>query len=120
MMHQSEFDAANFALSQAADKRKSLINIHKNQYTVTLSIMFQMCLISTLGQQSYSFLVSVHIVMGIAIYCARALRVIDWIGVFLGTLGRQTHYACQIHKFPATLAVVTIYYVARSGLPQLI
>ena len=27
MMHQSEFDAANVALSQAADKRKSLINI---------------------------------------------------------------------------------------------
>ena len=30
MMHQSEFDAANVALSRAADKRKSLINIHKN------------------------------------------------------------------------------------------
>ena len=29
MMHQSEFDAANVALSRAADKRKSLINIHK-------------------------------------------------------------------------------------------
>ena len=26
MMHQSEFDAANVALSRAADKRKSLIN----------------------------------------------------------------------------------------------
>ena len=37
MMHQSEFDAANVALSRAADKRKSLINIHKNRYTVTLS-----------------------------------------------------------------------------------
>ena len=36
MMHQSEFDAANVALSQAADKRKSLINIHKNWYTATL------------------------------------------------------------------------------------
>ena len=36
MMHQSEFDAANVALSRAADKRKSLINIHKNRYTATL------------------------------------------------------------------------------------
>ena len=36
MMHQSEFDAANVALSRAADKRKSLINIHKNWYTATL------------------------------------------------------------------------------------
>ena len=34
MMHQSEFDAANVALSRAADKRKSLINIHKNWYTI--------------------------------------------------------------------------------------
>ena len=36
MMHQSEFDATNVALSRAADKRKSLINIHKNRYTATL------------------------------------------------------------------------------------
>ena len=36
MMHQSEFDAANVALSRAADKRKSLNNIHKNRYTATL------------------------------------------------------------------------------------
>ena len=36
MMHQSEFDAAKVALSRAADKRKSLINIHKNRYTATL------------------------------------------------------------------------------------
>ena len=36
MMHQSEFHAANVALSRAADKRKSLINIHKNRYTTTL------------------------------------------------------------------------------------
>ena len=36
MMHQSEFDAANVALSRAADKRKSLINIHKKRYTATL------------------------------------------------------------------------------------
>ena len=36
MMYQSEFDAANIALSRAADKRKSLINIHKNRYTATL------------------------------------------------------------------------------------
>ena len=35
MMLQSEFDAANVALSRAADKRKSLINIHKNRYTAT-------------------------------------------------------------------------------------
>ena len=39
MMHQSEFDAANVALSRAADKRKSLINIHKNRYTATLSTL---------------------------------------------------------------------------------
>ena len=39
MMHQSEFDTANVALSQAADKRKSLINIHKNWYTATLSVL---------------------------------------------------------------------------------
>ena len=38
MMHQSEFDAANVALSRAADKRKSLINIHKNWYTATLRV----------------------------------------------------------------------------------
>ena len=38
MMHQSEFDAANVALSRAADKRKSLINIHKNRYTATLKL----------------------------------------------------------------------------------
>ena len=31
MMHQSEFDAANVALSRAADKRKSLINIHNKR-----------------------------------------------------------------------------------------
>ena len=37
MMHQSEFGAANVALSRAADKRKSLINIHKNRYTATLT-----------------------------------------------------------------------------------
>ena len=36
MMHQSEFDAANVALSRAADKRKSLINIHNNWHTATL------------------------------------------------------------------------------------
>ena len=36
MMHQSEFHAANVVLSRAADKRKSLINIHNNRYTATL------------------------------------------------------------------------------------
>ena len=36
LMHQSEFHAASVALSRAADKRKSLINIHKNGYTATL------------------------------------------------------------------------------------
>ena len=36
LMHQSEFRAASVALSRAADKRKSLINIHKNGYTATL------------------------------------------------------------------------------------
>ena len=36
MMYQSEFHAASVALSRAADKRKSLINIHKNRYTATL------------------------------------------------------------------------------------
>ena len=43
MMHQSEFDAANVALSRAADKRKSLINIHKNRYTATLNQRFVHC-----------------------------------------------------------------------------
>ena len=37
LMHQSEFHAASVALSRAADKRNSLINIHKNGYTATLS-----------------------------------------------------------------------------------
>ena len=37
LMHQSEFHAASVALSRAVDKRKSLINIHKNGYTATLS-----------------------------------------------------------------------------------
>ena len=36
LMHQSEFQVASVALSRAADKRKSLINIHKNGYTATL------------------------------------------------------------------------------------
>ena len=36
LMHQSEFHAASVALSRATDKRKSLINIHKNGYTATL------------------------------------------------------------------------------------
>ena len=36
LMHQSEFHAASVALLRAADKRKSLINIHKNGYTATL------------------------------------------------------------------------------------
>ena len=30
LMHQSEFQSASAVLSRAADKRKSLINIHKN------------------------------------------------------------------------------------------
>ena len=37
LMHQREFHAASVALSRAADKRKSLINIHKNGYTATLT-----------------------------------------------------------------------------------
>ena len=37
LMHQSEFHAASVALSRATDKRKSLINIHENGYTATLS-----------------------------------------------------------------------------------
>ena len=37
LMHQSEFHAASVALSRAADKRKSLINVHKNGYTATLN-----------------------------------------------------------------------------------
>ena len=37
LMHQSEFHAASVALSRATDKRKSLINIHKNGYTATLN-----------------------------------------------------------------------------------
>ena len=36
LMHQIEFHAASVALSRATDKRKSLINIHKNGYTATL------------------------------------------------------------------------------------
>ena len=36
LMHQSEFHGASVALSRAADKRKSLINIHKNGYAATL------------------------------------------------------------------------------------
>ena len=48
MMHQSEFDAANVALSRAADKRKSLINIHKNWYTATLRwrVTFRPCIVN--------------------------------------------------------------------------
>ena len=46
MMHQSEFDAANVALSRAADKRKSLINIHNNRYTATLRGWISVCLIN--------------------------------------------------------------------------
>ena len=37
-MRQSELHAASVALSRAADKRKSLINIHKNGYTATLRV----------------------------------------------------------------------------------
>ena len=37
LMHQSEFHAASVALSRATDERKSLINIHKDGYTATLS-----------------------------------------------------------------------------------
>ena len=37
LMHRSEFHTACVALSRAADIRKSLINIHKNRYTATLS-----------------------------------------------------------------------------------
>ena len=36
--------------------------------------------------------------MGVAVWRARALRVIDWIGVFSGTLGGQTLHACQIQR----------------------
>ena len=39
LMHQSEFHGASVALSRAADKRKSLINIHKNRYTATLKFL---------------------------------------------------------------------------------
>ena len=58
LMHQSEFHGASVALSRAADKRKSLINIHKNRYTATLSplrvilISRQFC---TLTQQKFNF-----------------------------------------------------------------
>ena len=37
LMHQSEFHAASVKLARAADKRKSLINIHRNGYTATLT-----------------------------------------------------------------------------------
>ena len=56
MMHQSEFDAANVALSRAADKRKSLINIHKNWYTATIArkyaLIREMRLITSTLRQS--------------------------------------------------------------------
>ena len=39
MMHQSEFDAANVALSRAADKRKSLINIHIIHKLIIYSVL---------------------------------------------------------------------------------
>ena len=39
LMHQIEFHAASVALSRATDKRKSLINIHKNGYTATLMLL---------------------------------------------------------------------------------
>ena len=35
LMHQSEFHGASVALPRAADKRKSLINIHKYRYMYT-------------------------------------------------------------------------------------
>lgn len=39
--------------------------------------------------------------MGVAVCCACALHVIDWsVGVFSGTLGRQTLHVCHIHRFP--------------------
>ena len=54
MMHQSEFDA-NVALSRAADKRKSLINIHKNRYTATLRLLdtnaWWACLVFSLSRE---------------------------------------------------------------------
>ena len=40
LMHHSEFHAASVTLSRAADKRKSLINIHKNGYTATLTQLY--------------------------------------------------------------------------------
>ena len=43
LMHQSEFHAASVALSRAADKRKPLINIHKNGYTATLTLLRSKC-----------------------------------------------------------------------------
>ena len=36
LMHQREFHAASVAQSRAADKRMSLINIHKNGYTAII------------------------------------------------------------------------------------
>ena len=45
LMHQSEFHAASVALSRAADKRKSLINIHKNGYTATLIVNFSLVIL---------------------------------------------------------------------------
>ena len=47
LMHQSEFHAASVALSRAADKRKSLINIHKNGYTATLTVFSNIRLASS-------------------------------------------------------------------------
>ena len=56
MMHQSEFDAANVALSRATDKRKSLINIHKNRYTATLRWRDTKIMIFMTLAGSYTFL----------------------------------------------------------------
>ena len=53
LMHQSEFHAASIALSRAADKRKSLINIHKNGNTATLN---DILLIFSLKQVVSSYL----------------------------------------------------------------
>ena len=41
LMHQSEFHAASVAQSRAAYKRMSLMNIHKNGYTATLTSTYK-------------------------------------------------------------------------------
>ena len=67
LMHQSEFHAASVALSRAADKRKTLINIHKNGYTATLSTIPNFAVL-VLILKSYISFIDVLILEYISMY----------------------------------------------------